>query len=134
MKQFIGQKESLFRKFLSEAICNIRANQGEDIEITIDRFLRDIKLYDVDVKMKGRVKEAFKAAYEVKRINYENILLEMKKEIPNIKEEKLKEDIQVTYITWLCEFYPEIYYSIEQKGNSIMPLLKLFVKIVNGEE
>ena len=72
------------------------------------------------------IKQAFVVACKIKKVNYESILIELRKQNPSQKENEIKQALKDAFKTWISNNYPTI---IEQFPKiSIMSLLKFFSK------
>ena len=75
---------------------------------------------------KNLIKQAFVSACKVKKVKYESIIIELKNQNPNMKEDEIKKALKNAFKTWISTNHPTI---VEQFPKiSIMSMLKLFAK------
>lgn len=111
--------ETAIRKTFETAFDMIGRNKT--VEEDINYFLDEIGLG----KTAPFVFKSFLAGVNVKKINYESILLELKKDTKNVTEEQIKAELRKTFDEYILN-YPDL------KGKypkiSIINFIKAFVK------
>lgn len=90
---------------------------GEQIE----SFLTDIGMTTTE----RMVTQSFIIACDIKKINYENVLLGLHEEFPKVKEEIIKNILKEAFKNWL-EKYPTL--AEKCPKISLMAVLKVFAK------
>lgn len=114
--------EDAFAKSIGESIQALDKNS--DLQLQLDKFLTTIGILNDPL-----IKQAFVAAFKVKRIKYESILIELKNQNPGQTEDEIKQALKDAFKTWISTNYPTI---TEQFPKiSIISLLKFFVKNYN---
>lgn len=108
-------------ELFKEAFDKLEATKS--VNENIDVFFTDIGM-PTNLKM---VRESFIIACDIKKINFENIILELKKLHPNIKEEIIKSSLRTDFKGWL-EMYPTLMEKFPKL--SLMSLLSAFAKRV----
>ena len=88
-------------------------------------FLVDIGMNAVDKNMNKILITAFNIAYNVEKINYENIILGINNEISSMKETEIKNALKTIFKDWLTK-YPEL--AERCPKISLMSILKVWKK------
>ena len=115
----IGGEESALLKVIGFAFDKLDSSQK--VEEQIKPFLTDIGMPTTE-KM---VTNAFIVACDIKKINYENVILELRKKFPKVKEEIIKRILKDSFKNWLCK-YPTLVEACPKI--SLMAVLKVFAK------
>ena len=111
--------EDALAELIGESVQALDKNS--DLEPQMDDFLTAIGMSN-DVL----IKQAFVAACEVKKVKYESVLIELRRQNPEQKEYEIKKALKDAFKTWISNNYPTI---AEQFPKiSIMSLLKFFAK------
>ena len=111
--------EDALAELIGESIHALDKNF--DLEPQLDDFLTTIGMSNETL-----IKQAFVVACKIKKVNYESILIELRKQNPSQKENEIKQALKDAFKTWISNNYPTI---IEQFPKiSIMSLLKFFSK------
>lgn len=111
--------EDALAELIGESVQALDKNS--DLEPQLDDFLTTIGMSNEVL-----IKQAFVAACEVKKVKYESVLIELKRQNPDQKEDEIKQDLKDAFKTWISNNYPTI---TEQFPKiSIMSLLKFFAK------
>ena len=115
----IGKEESALLELFSDSFSKLSPNKS--VEEQIDVFFTDI---DMPSNLK-LMKEAFLISCKIDNINFDDIVLELKKSNPNIREAIIKSSLKTDFKNWL-EKYPKL---IEVSSRfSLTSLIKAFVK------
>ena len=98
-----------------------KLDSSKKAEEQVDSFLADIGMPTNE----RIVKQSFVIACDIKKITYENVILELHKMYPTVNEDTIKAKLKETFKKWL-EQYPEL----EKKSRkfSLMSVLKVFAK------
>ena len=91
----------------------------------LEGFLVDIGMNAVDKNMNKILIAAFNTAYNVEKINYENIILGINGEIPSMKETEIKNALKTIFKDWLTK-YPKL--AERCPKISLMAILKVWQK------
>lgn len=111
--------EDALAELIGESIQALDKNS--DLEPQLDDFLTTIRMSNEVL-----IKQAFVAACEVKKVKYESVLIELRGQNPDQKEDEIKQALKDAFKTWISNNYPTI---TEQFPKiSIMSLLKFFAK------
>lgn len=111
--------EDALAKLIGESVQTLDKNS--DLEPQLDDFLTTIGISNEIL-----IKQAFLAACKVKKVKYESILIELKNQNPEQKEDEIKQALKDAFKTRISTNYPTI---TEQFPKiSIMSLLKFFAK------
>lgn len=112
-------EETAIVEIIGDALSKL--NKAQNPEDQIASFLTDLGM-PVTNKV---LTTSFIIACNIKKINYENVLLELKKKYPNIGEKIIKASLREEFKNWLKQ-YPAL--SKKYPKISIMTLLKVFAK------
>ena len=115
----IGGEEAALLELIGFAFDKL--DSSKTVEEQIESFLTDIGMTTTE-KM---VTQSFIIACDIKKINYENIILRLHEEFPKEKEEIIKNVLKETFKNWL-EKYPTL--SERCPKISLMAILKVFAK------
>ena len=111
--------EDALTELIGESIQTLDKNS--DLEPQLDDFLTTIGISNEIL-----IKQAFLAACKVKKIKYESVVIELKNQNPDKKEDEIKQALKDAFKTWISTNYPTI---TEQFPKiSIISLLKFFSK------
>jgi len=111
--------EDALAELIGESIQALDKNS--DLEPQLDDFLTTIRMSNEVL-----IKQAFVAACEVKKVKYESVLIELRGQNLDQKEDEIKQALKDAFKTWISNNYPTI---TEQFPKiSIMSLLKFFAK------
>ncbi len=94
---------------------------SKKVEEQIDSFLTDIGM-SINERM---VKQSFVIACDIKKITYENVILELHNVNPEVNEDVIKATLKENFKKWL-EQYPELAKKCPKM--SLMSVLKIFAK------
>lgn len=115
----VGGEEAALLEVIGFAFDNL--DYSKKVEEQIESFLNIIGM-DTTERM---VTESFIIACDIKKINYENVLLRLHEQFPSVKEEIIKKILKESFKIWLkkyptlAEKYPKI---------SFMAILRVFAK------
>lgn len=98
-----------------------KLDTSKKVEDQIDGFLTDIGM-TVTERM---VTQSFVVACDIKKINYENVILALHEQFPKVKEEIIKNILKEAFKNWL-EKYPTL--AEKCPKISLMAVLKVFAK------
>ena len=115
----ISTEETALLKVIGPALGNINSTVSPTIQLL--PFLDEIG-FDTSSDV---VTNAFIAACNVKKINYENIILEIHNSLTELPEDEIKNEMKSIFKVWL-EKHPEI--AEKCPKISIMALLKVYAK------
>ncbi len=111
--------EDVLAELIGDSIQSLDKNS--DLEPQLDDFLTAIGMSNEVL-----IKQAFVVACKVKSVKYESILIELRSQNPDQKDEEIKQALKDAFKTWINNNYPTI---IEQFPKiSIISLLKFFAK------
>ena len=111
--------EDVLTELIGDSIQSLDKNS--DLEPQLDDFLTAIGMSNEVL-----IKQAFVVACKVKSVKYESILIELRSQNPDQKDEEIKQALKDAFKTWINNNYPTI---IEQFPKiSIISLLKFFAK------
>lgn len=115
----VGSEKSALLEIIGFAFDKL--DSSKKVEEQIESFLNDIGMTTTE-KM---VTNSFIIACDIKKINYENVILGLHKLFPTVKEEIIKNILKEAFKNWLDK-YPTL---AEKCPNvSLMAVLKLFAK------
>lgn len=118
-----------FSKFenVEEALTELIGDSFKLLDKNSDLFSQlDSFLTSIGMSNKNLIKQAFVSACKVKKVKYESIIIELKNQNPNMKEDEIKKALKNAFKTWISANHPTI---VEQFPKiSIMSMLKLFAK------
>lgn len=115
----VGKEESALLELFGEAFSKLSSDKS--VEEQLDVFFADI---DMPSNLK-LMKEAFLVSSKIDNINFDDIIAELKKSNPNIKEAIIKSSLKTDFKNWL-EKYPKL---IDVSSRfSLTSLIKTFVK------
>ena len=115
----MGVEEAVFYEEIGYAFNNLDKSKP---------ISEQIKLFMVDIGMElsnELVMQAFENSFNIEKINYNNVICELKKLNPQLTEIEIKEKLQKSFKDWLVK-YPRI--SQKSKRISIISLIQAFVK------
>ena len=117
------QKVSNVEKALLESFGSAfdKLDPSKPIQEQIDSFITDIGI-PTGEKM---LRKTFVIAYDIKKITYENVILELHKMYPTVNEDIIKASLKESFKKWL-EQYPELAEKCPKL--SLMSVLKAFAK------
>ena len=98
-----------------------KLNSSKKVEEQIDSFLTDIGM-STSEKI---VRQSFVIACDIKKITYENVILELYNMYPNLDKDMLMASLKENFKKWL-EQYPELAKKCPKL--SFMAVLKVFAK------
>jgi len=115
----VGGEEAALLETIGFAFDKLDASKtvGEQVE----SFLTDIGMTTTE----RMVTQSFIIACDIKKINYENVLLGLHEEFPKVKEEIIKNILKEAFKNWL-EKYPTL--AEKCPKISLMAVLKVFAK------
>lgn len=118
-----SKKTSDAENALLEAVGSAfdKLNSSKKVEEQIDSFLTDIGM-STSEKI---VRQSFVIACDIKKITYENVILELHNIYPNVNEDILKASLKENFKKWLKQ-YPELAKKCPKL--SFMSVLKVFAK------
>lgn len=109
------------------ALLNVIGNSLEKLDSTktvgeqFETFLTDIGMETTE----RMVTQSFVIACDIKKINYENVILELHNMFPKVKEDIIKSILKENFKKWL-DLHPELVESCPKI--SLMAVLKVFAK------
>lgn len=98
-----------------------KLDSSKSVEEQLDSFLEDIGM-PTNERM---LKQSFVIACDIKKITYENVILELRNMYPKVTEDIIKASLKVNFKKWL-EQYPEL--AEKCPKISLMVVLKAFAK------
>lgn len=98
-----------------------KLDASKTVREQVESFLTDIGMTTTE----RMVTQSFIIACDIKKINYENVLLGLHKEFPEVKEEIIKNILKEAFKNWL-EKYPTL--AEKCPKISLMAILKVFAK------
>ena len=115
----VGGEEATLLEVIGFALDKLDTSKtvGEQVE----SFLTDIGMTTTE----RMVTQSFIVACDIKKINYENVLLGLHEEFPKVKEEIIKNILKEAFKNWL-EKYPTL--AEKCPKISLMAVLKVFAK------
>lgn len=115
----IGKEESALLELFSDAFSKLSSNKSAEEQI--DVFFTDIEMPTNLLLMR----EAFIISCTIDTITFDNVVLELEKLHPNIKELTIKSSLKIDFKNWLKK-YPSL---IEVSSRfSLTSLIKAFLK------
>ncbi len=114
-----GNVESALLEVVGSAFDKL--TPSKKVEEQIDSFLTDIGM-SINERM---VKQSFVIACDIKKITYENVILELHNVNPEVNEDIIKATLKENFKKWL-EQYPELAKKCPKM--SLMSVLKVFAK------
>lgn len=115
----ISKEESALLELFSDAFSKLTPDKS--IKKQIDVFFTDIGM---STKLK-LMKEAFLISFEIYNINFDSIVMALKKSHPNTKKSVIRTSLKVNFKNWLSK-YPRL---LEVSSNfSLISLIEAFVK------
>lgn len=98
-----------------------KLDRTKTVEEQVETFLTDIGMATTE----RMVTQSFVIACDIKKINYENVILELHNMFPKVKEDIIKSILKENFKKWLDE-HPELVESCPKI--SLMAVLKVFAK------
>ena len=98
-----------------------KLDPSKKVEDQVENFLADIGM----VSNEKMITQSFVIACDIKKIKYDNVILRLHEEFPEMNEETIKNTLKETFKYWL-EKYPTL--AEKCPKISIMAILKLFAK------
>ncbi len=115
----VGSEESFLLDIIGESLKKL--DPTKKVKEQVDNFLTDIGM----TTSERIVTQSFVAACDIKRINYENVILELHNMYPKVKKEIIKSILKENFKKWL-DLHPELVESCPKI--SLMAVLKVFAK------
>ena len=115
----VGSEKSALLNIIGESLKKL--DSTKKVEEQVVDFLTDIGMTTSE-KM---VTQSFVVACDIKKINYENVILELHNMFPKVKEEIIKSILKENFKKWL-DLHPELVESCPKI--SLMAVLKVFAK------
>lgn len=115
----VSGEEAALREVIGFAFDKLDASKT--VREQVESFLTDIGMTTTE----RMVTQSFIIACDIKKINYENVLLGLHKEFPEVKEEIIKNILKEAFKNWL-EKYPTL--AEKCPKISLMAVLKVFAK------
>lgn len=115
----VGGEESALLDVIGNALEKL--NRTKKVEEQVEFFLTDIGMTTTE----RMVTQSFVIACNIKKINYESVILELHNMFPKVKEDIIKSVLKENFKKWL-EQYPELVESCPKI--SLMTVLKVFAK------
>ena len=115
----VSGEEAALREVIGFAFDKLDASKT--VREQVESFLTDIGMTTTE----RMVTQSFIIACDIKKINYENVLLGLHKEFPEVKEEIIKNILKEAFKNWL-EKYPTL--AEKCPKISLMAILKVFAK------
>ena len=115
----VGVEEEAILKVIGEALDKL--DKSRPVSEQVENFMNEIGM-PISAKL---VSQSFVIACDIKKINYENIILELHKLNPNIKDEIIKASLKENFKIWLKQ-YPKLVEKFPKM--SITAVLKVFAK------
>lgn len=115
----IGGEESALLEVIGFAFDKLDCSKK--VKEQVEPFLTDIGMATTE-KM---VTQAFVVACDIKKINYENVILGLHETFPKVEEESIKNILKETFKNWLDK-YPTL--AEKCPKISLMAILKIFAK------
>ena len=123
--QKIGGEEEALLKAIGPSFDKF--DKSKKVEEQVEDFMNEIGM----PTSANLVTQSFVIACDIKKINYENVILELCKLNPNIRDEIIKASLKENFKKWL-EQYPEI--AEKCPKISLMSMLKVFAKRFSKED
>lgn len=115
----VGGEEAALLEAIGFAFDKL--DTSKSVEEQVESFLTDIGMTTTE----RMVTQSFIIACDIKKINYENVLLGLHEEFPKVKEEIIKNILKEAFKNWL-EKYPTL--AEKCPKISLMAVLKVFAK------
>lgn len=115
----VGGEESALLNVIGDSLEKLDCTKT--VEEQVEIFLTDIGMATTE----RMVTQSFVIACDIKKINYENVILELHKMFPKVKEDIIKSILKENFKKWL-DVYPELVESCPKI--SLMAVLKVFAK------
>lgn len=115
----VGGEESALLEVVGFAFDKL--NSSKKVEEQVEPFLTDIGMTTTE----RMVTQAFIVACDIKKINYENVILGLHETFPKVKEEIIKNVLKEAFKNWLNK-YPTL--AEKCPRISLMAVLKVFAK------
>lgn len=115
----VGGEEAALLEAIGFAFDKL--DTSKKVEEQVESFLTDIGMTTTE----RMVTQSFIIACDIKKINYENVLLGLHEEFPKVKEEIIKNILKEAFKNWL-EKYPTL--AEKCPKISLMAVLKVFAK------
>jgi len=117
----VGGEEEAILEVIGSALDKL--DKSKPVSEQVEDFMAEIGIPSTSATW--LVKQSFEVACDIKKINYENVILELHNLNPNIKEEIIKASLKENFKKWL-EKYPQV--AEKCSKISLMSLLKVFAK------
>lgn len=115
----VGSQESALLNIIGDSLEKL--NRTKTVEEQVETFLIDIGMATTE-KM---VTQSFVIACNIKKINYENVIIELHNMFPKVKENIIKLILKENFKKWL-DVHPELVESCPKI--SLISVLKVFAK------
>ena len=115
----VGREESALLEVIGFALDKL--DSSKTVEEQVETFLTDIGMTTAE----RMVTQSFVVACDIKKINYENIILGLHTQFPKVKEEIIKNILKEEFKNWLDK-YPTL--AEKCPKISLMAVLKVFAK------
>lgn len=115
----VGGEESALLDIIGESLKKL--DPTKKVEEQVDDFLTDIGM----TTSERMVTQSFVIACDIKKINYENVIIELHNMFPKVKEDIIKSILKENFKKWL-DLHPELVESCPKI--SLMAVLKVFAK------
>lgn len=115
----VGGEESALLDIIGESLKKL--DSTKKVEEQVNDFLTDIGM----TTSERMVIQSFVVACDIKRINYENVILELHNMFPKVKKDIIKSILKENFKKWL-DLHPELVESCPKI--SLMAVLKVFAK------
>lgn len=115
----VGGEETALLDVIGEALDKL--DPTKKVEEQVESFLTEIGM----VSTERMVTQSFVIACDIKKINYENVILELHNMFPKVKEDIIKFLLKENFKKWL-EQHPELVENCPKI--SLMAVLKVFAK------
>ncbi len=115
----VGGEEVILLNAIGDSLKKLDCTKT--VEEQVETFLTDIGMVTTD----RMVTQSFVIACNIKKIKYENVILELHNMFPKVKEELIKLNLKENFSKWL-DVHPEIVESYPKI--SFIALLKVFAK------
>ncbi len=115
----VGGEESALLNVIGNSLEKL--DRTKTVEEQVETFLTDIGMETTE----RMVTQSFVIACDIKKINYENVILELHNMFPKVKEDIIKSILKENFKKWL-DLHPELVESCPKI--SLMAVLKVFAK------
>ena len=115
----VGGEESALLEVIGFALDNL--DSSKNVEEQVVPFLTDIGMTTTE----RMVTQSFIVSCDIKKINYENVILVLRDKFPKVKEELIKNILKKAFKNWLDK-YPTL--AEKCPKISLMAVLKVFAK------